>query len=78
MKNTTTLSQGHGKLLQLRNKLRLGTWNICSMLQLGKVAATDEETERLYQELSRAVKQVPKGDMLLVMGNFNDKVGRRI
>jgi len=48
------------------------------MLQLGKVAATDEETERLYQELSRAVKQIPKGDMLLVMGNFNAKVGRRI
>ena len=36
-------------------------------------AATDEETRRFYQ----AVKQVPKGDMLLVMGDFNAKVGRR-
>jgi len=40
-------------------------------------AATDEEMERFYQDLSQAVKQVPKGDMLLVMGDFNDKVGRR-
>jgi len=31
MKNTTILSQGQ---LQLRKKLRLGTWNIRSMLQL--------------------------------------------
>ena len=27
--------------------------------------------------MSQAVKQVPKGDMLLVMGDFNAKVGRR-
>ena len=32
-------------------------------------AATDEEMERFYQDLSQAVKQVPKGDMLLVMGD---------
>ena len=40
-------------------------------------AATDEEMERFYQDLSQAVKQVPKGNMLLVMGDFNAKVGRR-
>ena len=40
-------------------------------------AATDEEMERFYQDLSQAVKQVPKGDMLLVMGDFNAIVGRR-
>jgi len=40
-------------------------------------AATDEEMERFYQDLSQAVKQVSKGDMLLVMGDFNAKVGRR-
>ena len=166
MKNTTILSQGHAKQLQLRNKLRLGTWNIRSMLQLGKVqllseemmrlgvdicglsevrwdeqghfttldghtivysgrftqgmsgvavwihkkiaralyepvsdqvvvvwlnakpwnitliqvygpAVTDGEMERFYQDLSQAVKQVPRGDMLLVMGDFSAKVGRR-
>ena len=33
--------------------------------------------ERFYQDLSQAVKQVPKGYMLLVMGDFNAKVGRR-
>jgi len=40
-------------------------------------AATDEEMERFYQDLSQAVKQVSKGDMLLVMGDFNANVGRR-
>ena len=27
--------------------------------------------ERFYQDLSQAVKQVPKRDMLLIMGDFN-------
>jgi len=40
-------------------------------------AATGEEMERFYQGLPQSVKQVPKGDMLLVMGDFNAKVGRR-
>jgi len=40
-------------------------------------AATDGETEMFYQVLSQAVKQVPKGDMLLVMDDFNAKVGSR-
>jgi len=33
--------------------------------------------DRFYQDLSQAVKQVPKGDMLLIMSDFNAKVGRR-
>jgi len=40
-------------------------------------AAMDEEMARFYQDLSQAVKQVPKGDMLLVIGDINAKVGRR-
>ena len=45
-KTTTILSQGN-KQLQLRNKLGLGTWNIRSKLQLGKVQLLGEETIRL-------------------------------
>jgi len=33
--------------------------------------------ERFYQDLSQAVKEVPNRHMLLVMGDFNAKVGRR-
>jgi len=40
-------------------------------------AATDKEMEMFYQDLSQAVKQLPKGDMVLVIGDFNAKVGRR-
>ena len=48
MKNTTILSQGQ---LQLRKKLRLGTWNIRSMLQLGKVQLLGDEMMRLGVDL---------------------------
>jgi len=41
------LSQRHAKQLKLLNKLRLGTWNIHSMLQLGKVQLLGEEMMRL-------------------------------
>ena len=44
MKNTLILSQGQ---LQLRKKLRLGTLNIRSMLQLGKVQLLGDEMMRL-------------------------------
>ena len=40
-------------------------------------AAVDEEIERFYQDLSQVVKQVPKRDLLLVMGDFDAKVARR-
>jgi len=40
-------------------------------------ATTDEEMERFYQDLSQAVKQVHKRDMLLIVGDFNAKVCRR-
>jgi len=40
-------------------------------------ASADEEMEKFYQDLSQAVKQVPKRNILLVMGDFNAKVGRR-
>jgi len=33
--------------------------------------------ERFYQDLSQAVEQVPKGELLLVVGDFSAKVGRR-
>jgi len=42
---------GQAKQLQLRNKLRLGTWNIRSMLQLGKVQLLGEETMRLEVDM---------------------------
>lgn len=34
-----------------------------------------EETGKLYQALQKCVRKTPKHDMLLVMGNFNARVG---
>jgi len=46
MKESTILSQGHAEQLQMRNKHRIGMWNIHSMLQLGKVQLLGEEMMR--------------------------------
>ena len=54
MKNTTILSQGQ---LQLRKKLRLGTWNIRSMLQLGKVQLLGDEMMRLGVDIHCVLKK---------------------
>ena len=45
MKESMMLPQGHAKQLQMRNKH--STWNIRSMLQLGKVQLLGEEMMRL-------------------------------
>jgi len=64
-----------GALLVVRLKAK--PRNIILINVYGPVAAaTNEEMERFYQDLSQAVKQVPKRDMLLVMGDFNAKVGK--
>ena len=47
MNKSTMLSQGHAKQRQMRNKHRIGTWNIRSMLQLGKVQLLGKEMMRL-------------------------------
>jgi len=47
MKESTILSEGHAKQLQMRNKHRIGTWNIRSMLHSEKIQLLGEEMMRL-------------------------------
>ena len=42
--------------MQMRNKPRIGTWNICSMLQLGKVQLLGEEMMRLGVDICEDVR----------------------
>ena len=35
-------------VIQLKKKLRLGIWNVCNMLQLGKMQLLSRELERLH------------------------------
>ena len=37
--------------------------------------AKDDDKEDLYQSLQTAINKVPKRDLLLLMGDFNAKVG---
>lgn len=37
---------------------------------------TDEEKEAFYKSLTDAVDKVPKGDKLLILGDFNTGVGK--
>jgi hypothetical protein len=39
--------------------------------------AAEEDIKHFYEELSRTIKSIPKGDMLLLTGDFNAKVGAR-
>jgi len=51
MKESMILSQGHARQLKMRNKHRKDTWNIRSMLQLGKVQLLGEEMMRMSVDI---------------------------
>lgn len=38
-------------------------------------ASSDEDIEELYRTLQKVVKEIPKNDVLMIMGDFNAKVG---
>jgi len=44
----------------------------CLLLQMGR---KPEESKKFYQSLQKCVDEVPKCDVLLVMGDFNTRVG---
>ena len=39
-------------------------------------ASTEDEADKLYDLLQQAINQIPTQDILIVMGDFNAKVGR--
>ncbi|CAF5038456.1 unnamed protein product, partial [Rotaria sp. Silwood1] len=39
--------------------------------------AEEEIAETFYEELERATKKIPKGDITMMMGDFNAKVGKQ-
>jgi len=76
IKNTTILSQGQ---LQLRKKLRLGTWNIRSMLQLRQVQLLGDEMMRLAVDVCglSEVRRDGQGHLTKLDGHTIVYSGRR-
>ena len=40
-------------------------------------AAIEDEYEEFYEKLRETLDNIPKGDILIVMGDFNAKVGQQ-
>ena len=66
----------NGRMMVVRLNAR--SKNI-TLVQAHVPTATAEEeiAETFYEELERVIKKIPKGDITMMMGDFNAKVGRQ-
>ena len=52
-------------------------WKSCIIVHYSPVEGSNEAEEH-YNQLAATVKEVPKHDMLVVMGDFNAHLGRNV
>ena len=63
------------RLLKVRLKLHTGYVSIIAVYAPTNEPKSEEETAEFYQALQAVMRKVPKRDMVLVMGDFNGRVG---
>ena len=63
------------RILRIRLKSHIGFMSLIAVYAPTNVPGNEEETETFYQSLQSVVEQVPVRDMLLIMGDFNARVG---
>ena len=63
------------RILRIRLKSHIGFMSLIAVYAPTNVPGNEEETEAFYQSLQSVVEQVPVRDMLLIMGDFNARVG---
>ena len=63
------------RILRIRLKSHTGFVSLIAVYAPTNVPGNEEETEAFYQSLQSVVEQVPVRDMLLIMGDFNARVG---
>ena len=63
------------RILRTRLKSHTGHVSVIAVYAPTNEAGNEEETKKFYQALQDCVSETPKRDMLLVMGDFNARVG---
>ena len=66
------------RLLRVRLKIHTGFVSIIAVYAPTNEPGCVEESEKFYQLLQECVDEVPKHDMLIVMGDFNARVGNDV
>ena len=62
-------------ILRMQLKSHTGHVSVIAVYTPTNEAGNEEETKKFYQSLQECVSKIPKRDMLLVMGDFNARVG---
>ena len=63
------------RTLKIRLKSHFGHVSVIAVYAPTNEAGNEEETNKFYRALQDCVRKTPKHDMLLVMGDFNARVG---
>ena len=65
-------------LLRIRLKMHSGHVSIIAVYAPTNETSKEDESEQFYLDLQELVCKVPKRDMLLIMGDFNARVGNDV
>ena len=71
----TVLDPVSERLLHIRLKSHTGFPSLIVVYAPTNEPKNEEESVAFYQALQECVRQVPRGDMLVIMGDFNVRVG---
>ena len=63
------------RMLRIRLKFHFGHMSVVAVYAPTNEAGNEKETKKFYLALQDCVRKTPKHDMLLVMGDFNARVG---
>ena len=63
------------RILRLRMKSHTGYMSLIAVYAPTNEPKSAEKSDVFYEELQECVRQVPRGDMLLILGDFNARVG---
>ena len=63
------------RLMRIRLKMHRGYVSVIAVYAPTNEEGNEEETEKFYADMQEALCEVPKRDMVLIMGDFNARVG---
>ena len=63
------------RIIRIRLKSHTGFLSLIAVYAPTNEPASEEESEAFYESLQECVRRVPRRDMLLILGDFNARVG---